>query len=309
MGTKNKNLKRNADGSLTIYVGPKSPGKDKESNWLPSPKEPFSLYIRAYWGKEPILDGSVEAAGHQEDQVSLALQLIPVGVGTAPPSIFRRPLHGFHASSVRAVTAGRCADLLAGGTGGGSGACLTADPADQQRQLARSEGGREPARRAVLPARGVRLHDHAAGAQRDRHAATVRRRRSAPATTCCRSGRSAWIARTMVPTPNADVIYSMSYLDLKETGPLVVAGAAQRDRYVHRLLPAHASPMLARSDRIVRVAACICCCRPATTAEVPERLLCCQVPDLQRVPVLPHDHEAKGEGKPDPAPAVTHRRA
>jgi hypothetical protein len=29
-------------------------------------------------------------------------------------------------------------------------------------------------------------------------------------------------ARTMVPTPNADVIYSMSYLDLKQTGPLVV---------------------------------------------------------------------------------------
>jgi hypothetical protein len=29
--------------------------------------------------------------------------------------------------------------------------------------------------------------------------------------------------RTWVPTPNADVIYSMSYLDLRETGPLVVA--------------------------------------------------------------------------------------
>jgi hypothetical protein len=29
-------------------------------------------------------------------------------------------------------------------------------------------------------------------------------------------------ARTWVPTPNADVIYSMSYLNLKETGPLVV---------------------------------------------------------------------------------------
>src|SRR5215831_20476255 len=29
-------------------------------------------------------------------------------------------------------------------------------------------------------------------------------------------------SRTMVPTPNADVIYSMSYLDLKKTGPLVV---------------------------------------------------------------------------------------
>lgn len=30
-------------------------------------------------------------------------------------------------------------------------------------------------------------------------------------------------SRTWVPTPNADVIYSISYLDLKETGPLVVA--------------------------------------------------------------------------------------
>ena len=29
-------------------------------------------------------------------------------------------------------------------------------------------------------------------------------------------------SRAWVPTPNADVIYSMSYLDLKETGPLVV---------------------------------------------------------------------------------------
>ncbi|WP_201839187.1 DUF1254 domain-containing protein [Microvirga zambiensis] len=34
-------------------------------------------------------------------------------------------------------------------------------------------------------------------------------------------------SRTWVPTPNADVVYSMSYLDLKETGPLVVA--APRD--------------------------------------------------------------------------------
>ena len=33
-------------------------------------------------------------------------------------------------------------------------------------------------------------------------------------------------ARTWVPTPNADVIYSMSYLDLKETGPVVVAAPA-----------------------------------------------------------------------------------
>src|SRR5262245_36973519 len=58
LGTKNKNLKRNADGSLTLYASAQSPGADKESNWLPAPEEPFSLYIRAYWGKEGILDGS-----------------------------------------------------------------------------------------------------------------------------------------------------------------------------------------------------------------------------------------------------------
>ena len=33
-------------------------------------------------------------------------------------------------------------------------------------------------------------------------------------------------ARAWVPTPNADVIYSMSYLDLKVTGPLVVNAPA-----------------------------------------------------------------------------------
>ena len=58
LGTKNKNLKRNSDGSLTLYAGAKSPGKEKEANWLPAPAGHFSLYIRAYWGKTGILDGS-----------------------------------------------------------------------------------------------------------------------------------------------------------------------------------------------------------------------------------------------------------
>jgi hypothetical protein len=58
LGTKNKNLKYDADGSLTLYAGAKSPGKDKESNWLPAPNGTFSLYIRAYWADEAILDGT-----------------------------------------------------------------------------------------------------------------------------------------------------------------------------------------------------------------------------------------------------------
>jgi hypothetical protein len=58
LGTKNKDLKRNADGSLTLYAGTKSPGSDKDSKWLPAPEGHFSLYIRGYWGQAPILDGS-----------------------------------------------------------------------------------------------------------------------------------------------------------------------------------------------------------------------------------------------------------
>jgi hypothetical protein len=58
LGTKSKDLEFNTDGSLTLDVGTQSPGEDKETNWVPAPEGTFSLYIRAYWGKEPILDGS-----------------------------------------------------------------------------------------------------------------------------------------------------------------------------------------------------------------------------------------------------------
>jgi hypothetical protein len=58
LGTKNKSLQRNADGSLTLYAGANSPGASKESNWLPAPQGHFSLYIRAYWGNQGIIDGT-----------------------------------------------------------------------------------------------------------------------------------------------------------------------------------------------------------------------------------------------------------
>lgn len=59
VGTKNKDLKLAADGSLTIYVQADEP-KDPEqrANWLPAPEGDFSLYVRAYWPKPPITDGS-----------------------------------------------------------------------------------------------------------------------------------------------------------------------------------------------------------------------------------------------------------
>jgi hypothetical protein len=59
LGTKNQTLKLGDDGSLTLYVQADSPGADKESNWLPAPADgSFSLYIRAYWPKAAIMDGS-----------------------------------------------------------------------------------------------------------------------------------------------------------------------------------------------------------------------------------------------------------
>ena len=61
LGTKNKNLQKAADGSLTLYVGAKSPGADKESNWLPASKDGFVLMMRLYWPKEKppsLIDGS-----------------------------------------------------------------------------------------------------------------------------------------------------------------------------------------------------------------------------------------------------------
>jgi hypothetical protein len=44
-------MKKNADGSLTLYVQKDSPGKDKESNWLPAPDGPIYVVMRLYWPK------------------------------------------------------------------------------------------------------------------------------------------------------------------------------------------------------------------------------------------------------------------
>lgn len=45
-------LKKNADGSVTIYIQNKSPGKSKEANWLPAPNGPIFMIMRLYWPKE-----------------------------------------------------------------------------------------------------------------------------------------------------------------------------------------------------------------------------------------------------------------
>lgn len=63
LGTKNTNLVRNPDGSLTLHAGKDRPGQGREANWIPAPDGNFSLYIRAYWGQPAILDGSWQPPG------------------------------------------------------------------------------------------------------------------------------------------------------------------------------------------------------------------------------------------------------
>ena len=44
-------MKKNADGSLTLYVQKDSPGADRESSWLPAPNDEIFLVMRLYWPK------------------------------------------------------------------------------------------------------------------------------------------------------------------------------------------------------------------------------------------------------------------
>ncbi len=50
-------MKMNADGSLTIYIQKDSPGKDKESNWLPAPDGPIYVAMRLYWPMNEAITG------------------------------------------------------------------------------------------------------------------------------------------------------------------------------------------------------------------------------------------------------------
>lgn len=53
-------LVTNADGSTDLYIQSDSPGKDKEANWLPVAKAPFTLLMRLYSPREEFLEGKWE---------------------------------------------------------------------------------------------------------------------------------------------------------------------------------------------------------------------------------------------------------
>jgi hypothetical protein len=69
IGDRTPNVKKDADGGLTIYISGTSPGVARESNWLPSPTSgPFTLTFRAYIPGKDIVDQKWFPPGLQRQQ-------------------------------------------------------------------------------------------------------------------------------------------------------------------------------------------------------------------------------------------------
>lgn len=58
IGDRDKDLKYNQDGSLTLYLQASSPGADKETNWLPCPEGKFNYIVRLYGPKASVTNGT-----------------------------------------------------------------------------------------------------------------------------------------------------------------------------------------------------------------------------------------------------------
>jgi len=67
-------MKKNEDGSVTIYIQKDSPGTDLEANWLPAPNDTAYIAMRLYWPKP----------------ATEAVSILPVGKGSwTPPGIVK----------------------------------------------------------------------------------------------------------------------------------------------------------------------------------------------------------------------------
>ena len=109
-------------------------------------------------------------------------------------------------------------------------------------------------------------------------------------------------SRAWVPTPNADVIYSMNYLDLKETGPLVVKAPPNvigmfTDFFQRTITDVGAiGPDRARGGLYLLLP-------PGYQGEVPKGYFAFES-STYNVFLFFRTVMAQGDGKPDPAPAV-----
>lgn len=72
VGSKDR-LKKNKDGSVSIYIQHMNPGKARVANWLPAPKGNFNLMARLYWPKQAILNEEWQMPGVQKVRPAMRL--------------------------------------------------------------------------------------------------------------------------------------------------------------------------------------------------------------------------------------------
>jgi hypothetical protein len=58
IGDRTKGIKKNADGSVDIYIQTQKPSKEKLSNWLPAPEGNFYLVLRLYIPEQSAVSGA-----------------------------------------------------------------------------------------------------------------------------------------------------------------------------------------------------------------------------------------------------------
>jgi hypothetical protein len=85
IGDRTKGLEYGKDGSLTIYVSNASPGKDKESNWLPAPPTKCSLVARVYGPSPAAMTGKWKLPPLQP--LMAAAQSEPAAGGSVPVTV------------------------------------------------------------------------------------------------------------------------------------------------------------------------------------------------------------------------------
>jgi hypothetical protein len=57
IGDRTRELRRNADGSLDLFIQRDPPAPERRTNWLPLPAGPFALMMRNYQPRPELLDG------------------------------------------------------------------------------------------------------------------------------------------------------------------------------------------------------------------------------------------------------------
>jgi hypothetical protein len=60
-----KGIQRDPNGGLTFYLQKDSPGKDREANWLPCPKDEFTVWLRCYLQHKSVTEGKWKAGAIQ----------------------------------------------------------------------------------------------------------------------------------------------------------------------------------------------------------------------------------------------------